>query len=87
MNAQYFTRSSLRRLLESHGFNVRRVSSHPKVFTTTYYAEKLATYSSTLSRMAATVLERFGVAEQLTAPNFHDHMAVSAIYMPRTEAR
>jgi hypothetical protein len=35
--------------------------------------------------MAATVLERFGVAEQLTAPNLHDHMAVSAIYMPQTE--
>jgi hypothetical protein len=26
-----------------------------------------------------------GVAEQLTAPNLHDHMAVSAIYMPQTE--
>jgi SAM-dependent methyltransferase len=85
MNVQYFTRPSLRRLLEGRGFKVRRVTSHPKVFTTTYYAERLATYSSSLSRMAATVLERFGVAEQLTAPNLHDHMAVSAIYMPQTE--
>jgi hypothetical protein len=81
MHVQYFTRSSLRRLLESHGFDVRQITSHPKVFTATYYAERLEGYRPTLSRLGVTILERLGLADHAVAPDFHDRMAVYAVNM------
>ena len=38
MHVQYFTRSSLRRLLEAHGYQVVLVRTHAKVFSARYYA-------------------------------------------------
>jgi SAM-dependent methyltransferase len=81
MHVQYFTRSSLRQLLSRHGFEVRVVRSHAKLFTARYYAERLGGYRPGIGRAVVTALERFGADDRLVAPNFHDRMAVLATWL------
>jgi SAM-dependent methyltransferase len=78
MHLQYFTRASMRRLLESHGFDVVSIRSHPKVFTAGYYADRLAGYSPGAARLVRRVLAIVGQEDRLVAPDFHDRMAVIA---------
>src|SRR3712207_1601407 len=40
-HVQYFTRASMRRLLERRGFEVLHVATSPKAFTVRYYLERL----------------------------------------------
>jgi SAM-dependent methyltransferase len=79
MHVQYFTRSSLRRLLESHGFRVLDARSHPKVFTAAYYAERLSGYSPALARAGVSAATRLGLADRLVAPDLHDRVQVIAV--------
>jgi SAM-dependent methyltransferase len=78
MHLQYFTRSSARRLLEEEGFEVRSVTSHAKVFTARYYAERLGGYHPMLARLSTAVVDRSGRGDRLVAPDFRDRMAVIA---------
>ncbi|HVW81540.1 MAG TPA: class I SAM-dependent methyltransferase [Mycobacteriales bacterium] len=78
MHVQYFTVDSMRRLLERHGLRVVDVASHPKVFTATYYAQRLGGYSPALARAAVAGTRGIGMAERLVAPDFHDRMQVVA---------
>ena len=78
MHVQYFTRDSMRRLLERHELKVAAMSSHPKVFTATYYAQRLGGYSPTLARGAVRLTRATGLADRLVAPDFHDRMQVVA---------
>ncbi len=77
MHVQYFTRSSMGRLLEDHGFSIRRVATHAKVFSARYYAERLGGYHPVLERAAVGVVDAVG-GERLVAPNFGDRMQVVA---------
>ncbi|HVY08735.1 MAG TPA: class I SAM-dependent methyltransferase [Mycobacteriales bacterium] len=79
MHVQYFTRDSMRRLLEQHGLQVVDVASHPKVFTATYYAQRLGGYAPALARAAAGASRAIGLADRLVAPDFRDRMQVVAI--------
>ncbi|HVY09138.1 MAG TPA: class I SAM-dependent methyltransferase [Mycobacteriales bacterium] len=79
MHVQYFTRDSMRRLLERHGLRVARVASHPKVFTAAYYAQRLGGYSAGLARMTVRASERLHLDQKLIAPDFHDRMEVIAV--------
>jgi SAM-dependent methyltransferase len=79
MHLQYFTRSSLRRLLEDGGFDVRVVHRHPKVFSARYYAERLSGRAPALSGAAVRLLERAGWADRLVAPDLRDRLAVVAV--------
>ena len=79
MHVQYFTRDSLRRLLTDHGFDVRSVQTHAKVFTARYYAERLGGYSPAIERAAVGLVTKAGRAERLVAPDFRDRMAVIAV--------
>ena len=79
MHVQYFTRGSLRRLLTDHGFDVRSVTTHAKVFSARYYAERLGGYSPTVERAAVGVVTRIRQADRLIAPDFRDRMAVIAV--------
>ena len=79
MHVQYFTRDSMRQLLEANGLTVASVSSHPKVFSAAYYARRLGGYSATLARAAAGAIERVGLADRLVAPDFRDRMQVIAL--------
>ena len=78
MHVQYFSRQSLSRLLEAHGFRVRAVHSHPKVFSVRYYLERIGGYSPALSRALVSAAAKTGRAERLVAPDFHDRVAVIA---------
>ena len=79
MHVQYFTRDSMRRLLERHGLQLTHVSSHPKVFTASYYAHRLGGYSPGLARTVVRTSERLHLDQKLMAPDFHDRMEVIAV--------
>jgi SAM-dependent methyltransferase len=78
MHVQYFTVDSMRRLLDRHGLKVVDVASHPKVFTATYYAQRLGGYSAGLARAAVAATRAVGMSERLVAPDFRDRMQVVA---------
>jgi SAM-dependent methyltransferase len=79
MHVQYFTRDSMRLLLERNGFEVAGIRSHPKVFTAKYYAERLGGYSAGLARASVGLTRRAGFADRLVAPDFRDRMEVVAV--------
>ena len=78
MHVQYFTRGSVRQLLEQHGFTILVTATHPKVFTARYYAHRLSGYNDRWGRTAVRAVERIGLAERLVAPNFRDRLLVVA---------
>ena len=78
MHVQYFTRASMRRLLEAHGYRVLLMRTHAKVFSARYYAERLAGYSSLLERAVLAPLRLTRQTERLVAPDFRDRMLVLA---------
>lgn len=77
-HVQYFTRASMVRLLERHGYALEWMATAPKAFTVRYYAERLEGYSASLAAAAAGVTERLGVADRLVWPDFRDRMALVA---------
>jgi hypothetical protein len=79
MHVQYFTVDSMRRLLERHGLRVVETASHPKVFTASYYAERLGGYSASLARASVGVTRGLRFADRLVAPDFRDRMQVIAV--------
>ena len=79
MHLQYFTRSSMARMLNAHGFRVVSARTHTKVFTARYYAERLGGYKPAVADAAVGVLEKIGVADRLISPNFGDRLEVIAV--------
>jgi 2-polyprenyl-3-methyl-5-hydroxy-6-metoxy-1,4-benzoquinol methylase len=77
MHVQYFTRSSMRELLERNDFVIDDIRTHAKVFTAAYYAERLASFVPRTTRLAA-AFSRSAIGRRLIAPDFHDRMAVFA---------
>ena len=49
-HVQYFTRRSLRTLLERHGWTVLEIATAPKAFSVRYYLERIGGYSPALAR-------------------------------------
>jgi protoporphyrinogen oxidase/SAM-dependent methyltransferase len=85
MHLQYFTRSSMRLLLSRHGFEVRHVATHPKLFSVRYYAERAASFlpgGALVERLA----ERSGRADKLIGPSFGDRMEMVAVRREKAEA-
>ena len=77
-HVQYFTRASLSRLLEGHGFAVRAVDTQPKAFTVRYYLGRIGGYSPPLGRALIRGAERARLADRLWAPDFRDRMLAIA---------
>jgi SAM-dependent methyltransferase len=77
-HVQYFTRSSLSRLLSRHGYAVEWISTAPKAFSVRYYLERLEGYSPPVASSAVALAQRIGVADRLVWPDFRDRMAVVA---------
>lgn len=77
-HVQYFTRASLRRLLERHGFELLETRTAPKAFSVAYYLNRVGGYSPALARLLVAVARRLGLAERLWAPDFRDRMLVLA---------
>jgi SAM-dependent methyltransferase len=77
-HVQYFTRGSVARLLERHGFALEWVGTAPKAFTVRYYLERLEGYSRPLARAAVRAAEGLRLADRLVWPDLRDRMAVVA---------
>jgi SAM-dependent methyltransferase len=73
-----FTRRSLTRLLERHGFEVLALDTSPKTFSVEYYLNRLGGYWPPLARTLVTVARALRVAKRLWAPDFRDRMYVVA---------
>jgi SAM-dependent methyltransferase len=79
-HVHYFTRTSIRVLLERNGYRLVALRTAPKTFTVAYYLERLAGYSPALARAVVALAQRLGVADRLWAPDFRDRMLVIARY-------
>jgi SAM-dependent methyltransferase len=79
MHLQYFTRASMRRLLNAHGFRVASERTHAKAFSSRYYAERLGGYDDRMATLATRAVELLGVADRQVAPNFGDRLEVIAV--------
>jgi SAM-dependent methyltransferase len=77
-HVQYFTRHSLRVVLDRSGYDVLDVETAPKGFTVRYYLERIGGYSRPLANALVRGAERVGVADRLWAPDFGDRMLVIA---------
>jgi len=77
-HVQYFTRDSLRTLLEHHGFEVLFIGTQPKTFSVRYYLWRIEGYSPALSHAAIGAARAVGLADRLWTPDFRDRMAVVA---------
>jgi SAM-dependent methyltransferase len=78
MHVQYFTRRSMRTLLERRGFEVVDVSTHPKAFSVDYYAERVAAYAVVARPLVRTITRSRRLSTRIVAPDLHDRMAVVA---------
>ena len=77
-HVQFFTRRSLRTLLERRGWTVLEVATAPKAFSVRYYLERVGGYSPALARALVRGARRAGITERMWAPDFRDRMAVIA---------
>jgi SAM-dependent methyltransferase len=78
-HVHYFTRASLTRLLEDHGFEMRHLGTTPKAFTVRYYLERIGGYSPPVSRALVAGAEAARVADRIWAPDFRDRMVAIAV--------
>ena len=77
-HVQFFTRGSLRTLLERHGWTVLEITSSPKAFSVRYYLERVGGYSPPVARLLVRAAQAARLADRMWAPDFHDRMAVIA---------
>jgi hypothetical protein len=73
---QFFTRRSIRTLLERQGWTVLAIETAPKAFTVRYYLERVGGYSPLLARALVRAARGARVADRMWAPDFRDRMAV-----------
>ncbi|MDP2712905.1 MAG: class I SAM-dependent methyltransferase [Solirubrobacteraceae bacterium] len=77
-HVQFFTRRSLRTLLERHGWTVLEIGTAPKAFSVRYYLERIGGYSPGLARVLVRAAGRARLVDRMWAPDFRDRMAVIA---------
>ena len=77
-HVQYFTRRSMRTLLDRHGYETLAISTSPKLFTVRYYLARIGGYSPRLSRALVRGAEAAGLADRIWGPDLRDRMLVIA---------
>jgi SAM-dependent methyltransferase len=77
-HVQFFTRASIRTLLERQGWTVLEITTAPKAFSVRYYLERVGGYSPALARGLVRGARAAGFADRMWAPDFRDRMAVIA---------
>jgi hypothetical protein len=78
-HVQYFTRTSVRRLLGRCGYDVLTITTAPKAFTVRYYVARLEGYSPTVAGLLVRAAAAVGVSGRLWAPDLRDRMLVLAV--------
>ena len=73
-----FSRLSLTRLLERHGYEVLEMRTSPKTFSVAYYLSRLGGYWPPLGRGLVGGARAAGVASRLWTPDFRDRVEVVA---------
>ncbi len=79
----YFTRSALRRLLETEGFAVQRVVALDREFSVGYWVYKLSQYSPRLQRAGAALTRMLHLYRLRVPVNLGDQMACIAQKRPQ----
>lgn len=74
----YFSRSTLRRLLEREGFAIERITALGRVFPLAHWAFKLAPYSRGLERAVSGAIRAVGADQLQISINLGDQMACVA---------
>jgi SAM-dependent methyltransferase len=77
-HVHYFTRESMRTVLERHGFTIVDLSTSPKTFTTRYYLERLGGYSAPAKNFLVGAARLARLSDRLWTPDFRDRMLVIA---------
>jgi SAM-dependent methyltransferase len=77
-HVQFFTRDSIRTLLERHGWTVLEIQTAPKAFSVRYYLERVGGYSPPVAKLLVRGAQAARVADRMWAPDFRDRMAVIA---------
>jgi SAM-dependent methyltransferase len=77
-HVHFFTRRSMRTLLDRHGYEVLEIRTSPKAFTVRYYLERIEGYAPGLSIALVRLARMLRVAERTWAPDFRDRMLVVA---------
>jgi SAM-dependent methyltransferase len=77
-HVQFFTRESIRTLLERHGWEVLEIATAPKAFSVRYYLERVGGYSPPAARVLVRGARAARIADRMWAPDFRDRMAVIA---------
>ena len=77
-HVQFFTRDSMRTLLERQGWTVLEIRTAPKAFSVRYYLDRVGGYSPPAARALVRAAGRAGLADRMWAPDFRDRMAVIA---------
>ena len=77
-HVQFFTRKSMRTLLEREGWTVLYIGTQPKIFTVRYYLGRIGGYAPPVAKALIRVAELTRVADKLWGPDFRDRMLVVA---------
>ena len=77
-HVQFFTRDSIRTLLEARGWTVLEIGTSPKAFSVRYYLERVGGYSPLAARLLVRGASAVRLADRMWAPDFRDRMAVIA---------
>jgi SAM-dependent methyltransferase len=77
-HVQFFTRASIRTLLERHGWTVLEIDTAPKAFSVRYYLDRIGGYSPLTAKLLVRGAGAARVADRMWAPDFRDRMAVIA---------
>jgi SAM-dependent methyltransferase len=77
-HVHYFTRTSLRTLLERRGYELLSVSTAPKTFTVGYYLGRVGGYRRGLADALVAGAGALGVRDRLWTPDFRDRMLAIA---------
>jgi SAM-dependent methyltransferase len=77
-HVQYFTRGSIRTLLEARGYELRAIGTQPKTFSVGYYLGRLGGYRPGVGAALVRGSAAVGLRDRPWTPDFRDRMLVIA---------
>ena len=75
----YFSRSTMRALLEQCGFEVVQVRSFGRIFTYGYWLSRIRNYPRSIYRLAAAVIRTLGIEQKFLYLDTRDSMEICAV--------